>query len=124
VTSVLIVEDNLMNLELMVQLLSDDYEVQTARDGRQGLEMAGRIRPDLILMDLSLPVLDGWEATRRLKGDGRLAHIPVIALTAHAMPGDDERARTAGCDDVLTKPIDEDLLFATLEHHLGSTRGA
>ena len=120
-TSVLIVEDNLMNLELMVQLLSDDYEVHTARDGRQGLEMAKQTRPDLILMDLSLPVLDGWETTRRLKGDGRLAHIPVVALTAHAMPGDDERARAAGCDDVLTKPIDEDLLFATLEHHLGST---
>jgi len=120
-TSVLIVEDNLMNLELMVQLLSDDYEVHTARDGRQGLEMAEPTRPDLILMDLSLPVLDGWETTRRLKGDGRRAHIPVVALTAHATPGDDERARAAGCDDVLTKPIDEDLLFATLEHHLGST---
>ena len=121
-TSVLIVEDNLMNLELIVQLLSDDYHVRTARDGRQGLDMAGRTPPDLILMDLSLPVLDGWEATRQLKADARLAHIPVVALTAHAMPGDDERARAAGCDDVLTKPIDEDLLFATLERHLGSNR--
>ena len=117
-TSVLVVEDNLMNLELLVQLLEDDYEVVTARDGQQGVDLARERRPDLIVMDLSLPVLDGWQATGILKADPDCRTIPVIALTAHAMPGDDEKARAAGCDDVLTKPIDEELLFETLERHL------
>jgi two-component system cell cycle response regulator DivK len=123
-TTVLVVEDNLMNLELLVQLLQDDYDVLTARDGQTGVEQVRDKMPDLVLMDLSLPGLDGWEATRQLKADERLQHIPVIALTAHAMPGDDERARAAGCDEVLTKPIDEDLLFTTLDRYLGPTRRA
>ena len=118
-TTVLVVEDNLMNLELLVQLLDDDYDILTARDGEQGIDLARTSLPDLIVMDLSLPVLDGWHATRILKDDAATAAIPIIALTAHAMPGDAERAREAGCDEVLTKPIDEDLLFSTLARHLG-----
>jgi two-component system cell cycle response regulator DivK len=120
-TTVLVVEDNLMNLELLVQLLDDDYDILTARDGQEGIDLARTSLPDLIVMDLSLPVLDGWHATRILKDDAVTAAIPIIALTAHAMPGDAERAREAGCDDVLTKPIDEDLLFSTLARHLGAS---
>lgn len=117
-STVMVVEDNLMNLELLVQILDEHYEVVTARDGRQGVDLALEKAPDLIVMDLSLPILDGWEATRVLKADPSTGSIPVVALTAHAMPGDDERARAAGCDEVLTKPVDEDLLLATLERHL------
>ena len=117
--TVLIVEDVELNRELLVQLLEDDYRLLLAHDGQAALEKARDERPDLILMDLSLPRLDGWEATRRLKSDRALAGIPVIVLSAHAMRGDEERARAAGCDDFLTKPIDETLLFQKLERHLG-----
>jgi two-component system, cell cycle response regulator DivK len=110
----LIVEDVELNRDLLVQLLEDDYEISTAVDGASGLEAAARLRPDLILMDLSLPVIDGWEASRRLKADPALRHIPVIALTAHAMQGDEAKARACGCDDYLAKPIDEALLFEKL----------
>jgi two-component system, cell cycle response regulator DivK len=110
----LIVEDVELNRDLLVQLLEDDHEVMTAADGAAGLEAAARLRPDLILMDLSLPVIDGWEASRRLKADPALRHIPVIALTAHAMQGDEAKARACGCDDYLAKPIDEVLLFEKL----------
>jgi two-component system, cell cycle response regulator DivK len=116
---ILIVEDVELNRDLLVQLLEDDYEVLTATDGASGLEAAARLRPDLILMDLSLPVIDGWEASRRLKADPALRHIPVIALTAHAMQGDEARARACGCDDYLAKPIDETLLFEKLDRILG-----
>jgi two-component system, cell cycle response regulator DivK len=115
---ILIVEDVEVNRDLLVQFLEEEYTLFLAVDGAEGLAAAARHRPDLILMDLSLPVLDGWEAIRRLKSDAELAPIPVIALTAHAMSGDEERARAAGCDDFLTKPIDEDLLFATLNRWL------
>jgi two-component system cell cycle response regulator DivK len=111
---ILIVEDVELNRDLLVQLLEDDYEISTAVDGASGLEAAARLRPDLILMDLSLPVIDGWEASRRLKADPDLRHIPVIALTAHAMQGDEAKARACGCDDYLAKPIDEALLFEKL----------
>jgi CheY-like chemotaxis protein len=111
---ILIVEDVELNRDLLVQLLEDDYEIWTAGDGASGLEAAARLRPDLILMDLSLPVIDGWEASRRLKADPDLRHIPVIALTAHAMQGDEAKARACGCDDYLAKPIDEALLFEKL----------
>ena len=117
---VLIVEDVAMNLDLLVQLLEEDYGIATAEDGAAGLEAARRERPDLILLDLSLPVVDGWEVARRLKADPALRHIPLIALTAHAMHGDEARARASGCDDYLSKPIDEDLLFAKLRRHLGA----
>jgi len=118
--TILIVEDVEFNLDLLVQLLEDDYTIHTATDGAAGLALAEQERPDLILMDLSLPVIDGWEATRRLKANARLRHIPIIALTAHAMSGDEEKAKAAGCDDYLSKPIDEDLLFAKLQAFLGN----
>ena len=119
---VLIIEDVEINTDLLIQLLEDDYELVTAADGAAGIEAAGRTRPDVILMDLSLPVIDGWEATRRLKADPDLRRIPVIALTAHAMRGDEEKALAAGCDDYLTKPIDEDILFKKLHWILGTGR--
>jgi two-component system cell cycle response regulator DivK len=115
---ILIVEDVDFNKDLLVQLLEDDYQILTADDGAAGIAAAERERPDLILMDLSLPVIDGWEATRRLKANPEVTNIPIIALTAHAMKGDAERARACGCDDYLTKPIDEDLLFEKLARFL------
>jgi two-component system cell cycle response regulator DivK len=117
---ILVVEDQELNLDLLVQLLEEQYEVLTAMDGAAGLELAEHERPDLILMDLSLPVIDGWEAARRIKANEELHHIPIIALTAHAMMGDEERARACGCDDFMTKPLDEDLLFGKLAHFLGA----
>jgi two-component system, cell cycle response regulator DivK len=119
---ILIVEDVEYNRDLLVQLLEEEYEVVTAADGAAGIEAAARERPDLILMDLSLPGVDGWEATRRLKARPETEAIPVVALTAHAMQGDEERARACGCDDYLTKPIDEDQLFAKLARVLGRGR--
>jgi two-component system cell cycle response regulator DivK len=116
---ILIVEDIELNRELLIQLLEEDYALAVAIDGAAGVEKAATERPDLILMDLSLPVLDGWEATRRIKADPATARIPVIALTAHAMSGEEDKARAAGCDDFLTKPIDEDVLFAKLRRWLG-----
>ena len=116
---ILIVEDVALNLELLVQLLEDHYEILSADNGEDGVALAGRERPDLILMDISLPKMDGHEATRRIKAQDELRAIPVVALTAHAMRGDEDKARAAGCDDYLTKPIDEDLLFATLDRFLG-----
>lgn len=118
--TILIVEDVALNRDLLVQLLEDEYRLVVAADGMAALEQALRVKPDLILMDLSLPRMDGWEATRRLKADADLAQIPVIVLSAHAMRGDEERARASGCDDFLTKPIDETLLYQTLARHLGS----
>ena len=117
--TILIVEDVEFNLDLLVQLLEDDYTILTATDGAAGIALAERARPDLILMDLSLPVIDGWEAARRIKADAALRTIPIIALTAHAMGGDEEKARAAGCDDYLSKPINEDLLYAKLRAFLG-----
>ena len=115
---VLIVEDVEFNRDLLVQLLEEDYEILTANDGGASLELAARERPDLILMDLSLPVVDGLEATRRIKADRSLESIPIIAVTAHAMQGDREEALAAGCDDYMSKPIDEDILFEKLAHYL------
>jgi CheY-like chemotaxis protein len=109
---ILVVEDVDLNRELIVQLLEDTYQVIEAVNGQEGLELAELERPDLILMDLSLPVMDGWEATRRLKAHDELRSIPIIALTAHAMVGDEEKALAAGCDDYLVKPLDENQLFA------------
>jgi CheY-like chemotaxis protein len=118
--TVLIVEDVDLNRDLLVQLLEDDYRLVLAEDGVSALERAAEAMPDLILMDLSLPRMDGWEATRRLKADERFARIPVIVLSAHAMRGDEERARASGCDDFLTKPIDETLLLQKLAGYLGN----
>ena len=115
---ILIVEDVEFNRDLIVQLLEDIYDVLTAADGAEGLQLAAREHPDLILMDLSLPVIDGWEATRRIKAHAALQNIPIIALSAHAMLGDREKALQTGCDEYLSKPVNEDLLFATLARFL------
>jgi CheY-like chemotaxis protein len=106
-TKILLVEDNETNRDMLSRrLVRKGYEVVMALDGQQAVEMATSEAPDLILMDMSLPVIDGWEATRRVKADGATRTIPVIALTAHAMAGDREKAIEAGCDDYDTKPID------------------
>ena len=115
---ILIVEDVEYNLELLTQLLEEEYELITACDGEKGVAMAEQERPDLILMDMSLPTMDGWEATRRIKANDALKHIPVIGLSAHAMSGDADKASAAGCDDYLTKPLDEALLFEKLNRLL------
>ena len=115
---ILIVEDVELNVDLLAQLLEEDYELVVATTGAQGVEMAGQHQPDLILMDMSLPLLDGWEATRLIKANQALKHIPIIGLSAHAMNGDADRARAAGCDDYLTKPIHDDLLFDKLKRFL------
>jgi len=116
---ILIVEDVELNTELLVQLLEDDYELITAVDGQQSIAMAAQHMPDLILMDMSLPVMDGYEATQQIKANPDLAAILIIGLSAHAMSGDREKAIAAGCDDYLTKPLDDDLLFDMLEKYLG-----
>ena len=116
--TILIVEDVEMNRDLLTQLLEDDYVLVIAVDGGTGVAMAASHTPDLILMDLSLPVIDGWEATRRIKANPATAGIPVIAITANAMSGDEDKAKAAGCDDFMTKPVDEDLLFSKLLHWL------
>ncbi len=104
---ILVVEDNEMNRDMLSKRLRRrGYQVVVAVDGGEGLELARSEAPDLILMDMSLPVLDGWEATRRLKADPATRSIPVIALTAHAMSEDRERALAAGCDDYDTKPVE------------------
>lgn len=117
--TILIVEDIELNRDLLAQLLEDEHRLVFAEDGLAALERAAEARPDLILMDLSLPRMDGWEATRRLKADPELSRIPVIVLSAHAMSGDEERARACGCDDFLTKPVDEAVLFDKIARHLG-----
>jgi two-component system, cell cycle response regulator DivK len=104
---ILLVEDNEMNRDMLSRrLLRKGYEVVMAVDGEQAVAMAQSEKPDLILMDMSLPVIDGWEATRRVKASEATSGIPIIALTAHAMSGDRERALGAGCDDYDTKPIE------------------
>ena len=113
---ILIVEDVEMNVDLLTQLLEDEYELAVAKDGAQGVSLAEQNKPDLILMDMSLPVMDGYEATRRIKGNDALKHIPIIGLSAHTMSGDADKA--AGCDDYMTKPVSDDLLFQKLARFL------
>jgi two-component system cell cycle response regulator DivK len=104
---ILLVEDNEMNRDMLSRrLIRNGYEVVIAIDGQQGVDMALSERPALILMDMSLPVIDGWDATRRIKADAATREIPVIGLTAHAMAGDREKAIEAGCEDYDTKPIE------------------
>ncbi|HEV7571703.1 MAG TPA: response regulator [Thermoanaerobaculia bacterium] len=120
-TTILIVEDNEMNRDMLSRrLMRKGYDVLLAVDGEMGLEVARKNTPDLILMDMSLPVVDGWEATRRLKADDRLKQIPVIALTAHAMANDRDKALEAGCNDYDTKPIELPRLLAKMEALLTS----
>jgi CheY-like chemotaxis protein len=113
---ILLVEDNEMNRDMLSRrLVRRGYEVLIAVDGQMGIDMANAEAPDLILMDMSLPVMDGWEATRTLKTSEVTRHIPVIALTAHAMSTDREKAIEAGCDDYDTKPIELPRLLAKME---------
>jgi two-component system cell cycle response regulator DivK len=113
---VLLVEDNEMNRDMLGRRLQrKGYEVCVAVDGAEGISMAQSEMPDIILMDMSLPVVDGWEATRRLKADPKIKDIPIIALTAHAMSGDRELAIAAGCDDYDTKPIEFTRLLEKIE---------
>jgi len=112
----LLVEDNEMNRDMLSRRLErKGYQITLALDGAEGLKMARTSGPDLILMDMSLPVIDGWEATRQLKADPATRQIPVIALTAHAMATDEEKAREAGCDDFDTKPIELPRLLSKIE---------
>lgn len=115
---ILVVDDTDWNRDLLVQLLEDEYTVLQAVDGEQGVKAAEKDRPDLILMDLGMPVMDGWEATKKIKANDDLKHIPIIAVTSHAMVGDEIEARNAGCDDYLPKPIDEDLLLRKIKKFL------
>ena len=113
---ILLVEDNEMNRDMLSRRLQrKGYDVLIAMDGEQGVAMARAEQPDLILMDMSLPVLDGWEATRKIKADPSVAAVPVMALTAHAMAGDQERCVAAGCDDYDTKPVDLARLLGKIE---------
>ena len=121
-TKILLVEDNEMNRDMLSRRLErKGFQVAIAIDGQQGVEMAAADLPALILMDMSLPVLDGWEATRRIKADERTRHIPVIALTAHAMQGDEIKAREAGCDDYDTKPVELPRLLDKIQAQLNRT---
>jgi two-component system cell cycle response regulator DivK len=116
---VLLVEDNEMNRDMLSRrLVRRGFEMSLAVDGQQGVDMAGRESPDIILMDMSLPVLDGWEASRRLKANPGTQAIPLIALTAHAMAGDRDRAMQAGCDDYDTKPIEFPRLMEKIDRLL------
>jgi two-component system cell cycle response regulator DivK len=120
VPTLLIVEDNEMNRDMLSRRLQRrGYQVLLAADGAQGLAAAREGMPDLVLMDMSLPVIDGWEATRQLKAQEATRAIPVIALTAHAMSGDRQKAVDAGCDDFDTKPIELERLLGKIEHWLG-----
>jgi CheY-like chemotaxis protein len=115
---ILYVEDSAQNRDLVRRYLRGVFEVIEAEDGEQGLERVAQHKPNLILMDLSLPRLDGYEATRRLKADAKFATIPVLALTAHAAKEDEQRARAAGCIEYLTKPIGRDELVAAIQRNL------
>ena len=113
---ILLVEDNEMNRDMLSRRLArSGYEVVLAVQGEEGVALARSAAPDMILMDMSLPVLDGWEATRRLKGDPETRDIPVIALTAHAMSGDREKAQEAGCDDFDAKPVEYTRLLSKIQ---------
>lgn len=116
---ILVVEDNLDNMTLIVDVLeSMDFVVIQAEDGEKGVQLAETEHPDLILMDLSLPKIDGWEATRIIKANENLSQVPIVALTAHAMVGDRESALEAGCDDYMTKPLDLQVLASKLSKYL------
>jgi len=118
--AVLVVDDNAHNLKLLRVLLSvDGYDVRTATDAEDALRVLGTFTPEVILMDLQLPGMDGLELTRRLKADPHTCTIRIIAVTAYAMKGDDEKARAAGCDDYVSKPVDADTLSAVVARYVG-----
>ena len=115
--TILIVEDVDLNIDLLTQILEEDYRVIVAKDGAQGVMLAQQKKPDLVLMDISLPVMDGIEAARRIRGS--FPNLPILGLSAHAMQGDAEKALQAGFSDYLTKPVDEALLLERIRIHLG-----
>jgi CheY-like chemotaxis protein len=115
---ILVVDDTEWNRDLIVQLLEDEYTVLQAVDGEDGVRVTEQEKPDLILMDLGMPVMDGWEATRKIKANDALKHIPIIAVTSHAMIGDEIEARKAGCDDYLSKPVDDEELLKKIHKSL------
>ena len=118
-SKILLVEDNEMNRDMLTRRLErKGFEVVIAIDGKAGIDMASYSNPDIILMDLSLPVIDGWEATRQIKSDPVTQSIPVIALTAHAMSGDEQKALEAGCDDYDTKPVDFKRLLGKIANYI------
>jgi two-component system cell cycle response regulator DivK len=120
---VLLIEDNELNRDMLSRrLIRRGFQVVFAMDGQQGVDLARSERPDIILMDMSLPVIDGWEATRRVKADDATRSVPVIGLTAHAMAGDREKAIEAGCDDYDTKPVELDRLIGKIERLLGTAK--
>jgi len=120
-SKILLVEDNEMNRDMLMRRLErKGFEVVIAIDGKAGIDMAASSNPDIILMDLSLPVIDGWEATRQIKANPATQSIPVIALTAHAMAGDEQKALKAGCDNYDTKPIDLKRLLGKIDNLLGA----
>jgi CheY-like chemotaxis protein len=122
---ILLVEDNEMNRDMLSRrLVRNGFEVVMAADGGQGVAMAASEQPDLILMDMSLPVMDGWEATRRVKADAATSAIPVIALTAHALVEDRAKAHAAGCDDFDTKPVELPRLLEKISRLLGQRAGS
>ena len=121
---ILLVEDNEMNRDMLSRRLTrNGFEIVMAVDGGQGVAMAASEKPDLILMDMSLPVMDGWEATRRVKADAATSAIPIIALTAHALVEDRERAKAAGCDDFDTKPVELPRLLEKINRLLEQRAG-
>ena len=121
---VLLVEDNEMNRDMLTRrLIRRGFEVVFAVDGKQGVDLARSEKPDIILMDMSLPVMDGWDATRCIKADAATRSVPVIGLTAHAMSGDREKAIEAGCDDYDIKPIEFDRLISKMERLLSAAKG-
>ena len=120
-SKILLVEDNEMNRDMLSRRLDrKGFEVVIAVDGQAGVDMASSSNPDIILMDLSLPIIDGWEATRQIKSNPDTQSIPIIALTAHAMAGDEHKALAAGCDDYDTKPIDLKRLLGKIKNLLDS----
>ncbi len=121
---VLLVEDNEMNRDMLSRrLIRRGFEVVFAVDGKQAVDLARSEKPDIILMDMSLPVMDGWQATRCVKSDDATRSVPVIGLTAHAMSGDREKAIEAGCDDYDTKPVEIERLIGKMERLLGVAKG-
>jgi len=115
--TILIVEDMEFNIDLLTQILEDDYHLLVAKDGAQGVAISEQYKPDLILMDIAMPIMDGYEATRRIRKS--FQSLPIIGLSSHAMQGDAEKAKEAGCTDYLTKPVDENLLLEKIKGYLG-----
>ena len=116
---ILVVEDQLDNRQIIRDMLaSTDYEIIEAEDGEQALAIIAKVRPDLILMDIQLPIMDGYEATRRIKADPALRSIPIIAVTSYALSGEEKKARAAGCDEYVPKPFSPRQLLAKIRHYL------